>query len=89
VPSVTFTIAYPVGWHLCFVWIGDAFRRQGLLLKRWPHWVTQYGLFTIECPVSDSFQSFLRKVDYAGLKEELKVRLKEYIEKKADKLEYA
>ena len=51
--------------------------------------MTQYGLFTIECPVSDSFQSFLRKVDYAGLEEELKVRLKEYIEKKADKLEYA
>ena len=43
----------------------------------------------MECPVSDSFQSFLRKVDYAGLEEELKVRLKEYIEKKADKLEYA
>jgi hypothetical protein len=71
------TNGYPIGWQLNFVWVADKFRRQGLLFKRWPQWVKAYAPFTIEYPVSEAFQAFLRKVDYAGVHEINRAHLEE------------
>jgi acetyltransferase (GNAT) family protein len=47
------------GWHLCFVWIADAYRRKGILSKRWPKFIQKYGWFTIEHPLSPAMEAFL------------------------------
>jgi hypothetical protein len=52
------------GWHLCFAWIADSYRRKGMLTKRWPSLIEKYGWFTIEQPISPAMKAFLFKVHY-------------------------
>jgi hypothetical protein len=52
---------YPHGWHLNFIWIATAWRRRGVLSKRWPRWVQTYGRFTVETPLSEAMQAFCAK----------------------------
>jgi hypothetical protein len=50
------------GWHLCFVWIAQSYRRKGMLTKRWPAFIQKYGWFTIETPISPAMEAFLFKI---------------------------
>ena len=52
------------GWHLSCVWIAPAYRRKGVLSKRWPWFVLQYGWFTVEHPLSEAMEAFLFKVHH-------------------------
>lgn len=48
-------------WCLDWVWICPKERRKGHLSKRWPKFKARYGDFSVEKPISDEMQSFLRK----------------------------
>lgn len=48
-------------WNLCWVWVAPRYRRAGYLARRWPSFVTKFGDFSIEPPVSPSMQSFVLK----------------------------
>jgi hypothetical protein len=57
------------GWHLCAAWIAPEYRHKGVLSKRWPGFVSRYGWFTVEHPVSEAMEAFLFKVHHrTGLK---------------------
>jgi transposase len=64
-------IAWPdcdPGWHMNFAWIGDAWRRKGVMSQRWPRWRETYGAFTLEQPLSKAMRAFVAKAEAeAGL----------------------
>jgi zinc-finger of acetyl-transferase ESCO len=54
---------YKPGWHMSFVWVGDAWRRKGVLTRRWPAWRSTYGDFTLARPLSEAMRAFVAKTD--------------------------
>lgn len=49
------------GWALQWIWVAPKYRRSGLLEARWPEFLTLYGDFHIEHPISPAMQEFVRK----------------------------
>ena len=46
-------------WHMLFAWVADEWRRKGVMSRRWPHWRSTYGDFTLEHPLSDAMEVFV------------------------------
>lgn len=46
-------------WRLRWVWVCPVMRRMGVLARRWPLFLEQYGDFSIEPPLSDAMQKFI------------------------------
>jgi len=46
-------------WALQWIWVAPKYRRQGILLERWPVFVERYGDFYIEPPLSEAMKGFI------------------------------
>lgn len=46
-------------WRLDWAWVRPERRRQGLLAARWPHFLTEFGNFWIEHPISEDMLRFI------------------------------
>jgi hypothetical protein len=53
----------PPGWRMMFAWIGDEWRRRGVMTRRWPAWRQTYGAFTLERPLSGAMRTFVAKMN--------------------------
>jgi hypothetical protein len=49
------------GWVLCWAWLHPYFRKKGILSRHWKTFVSEFGDFCIESPVSSSMEAFLKK----------------------------
>lgn len=48
-------------WTMDWIWLIPRARRQGLLTRRWPAFLAEYGAFYVEGPRSDAMKAFLAK----------------------------
>lgn len=48
-------------WGLHWIWLAPKFRRQGILKAHWDYFLSRYGDFYIEHPISEAMQGFIRK----------------------------
>jgi zinc-finger of acetyl-transferase ESCO len=48
------------GWHMFFAWVADDWRRKGVMSRRWRRWLSTYGDFSLEPPLSDAMAAFVR-----------------------------
>lgn len=48
-------------WGLHWIWLAPKFRRQGILKAHWDDFLSRYGDFYIEPPISEAMQGFIRK----------------------------
>lgn len=48
-------------WGLQWMWLAPKVRRQGILTRRWPLFLEQFGDFVVEAPLSDAMQAFVRQ----------------------------
>lgn len=48
-------------WRLRWVWVCPNMRRSGVLKQRWAQFVSRYGDFEIEAPLSEGMQAFVLK----------------------------
>ncbi|UUY07697.1 hypothetical protein LRS11_18020 [Pseudomonas sp. J452] len=48
-------------WGLHWIWLAPKFRRGGILKARWDDFLSRYGDFYIEPPISEAMQGFIRK----------------------------
>jgi hypothetical protein len=53
--------ALPPGWHLFMAWVADAWRRKGVMSRRWAGWRQIYGDFTVEQP-NRQMRALMRKM---------------------------
>ncbi|MFZ5524876.1 MAG: hypothetical protein ACOY9D_12455 [Pseudomonadota bacterium] len=51
----------PAGWSLQWAWFHPYFRGRGHLSKAWPHFISKYGKFHVQYPVSAAMEKFLKK----------------------------
>ncbi|MEZ8158056.1 MULTISPECIES: hypothetical protein [Vibrio] len=56
----TFQIVDDV-WVLCWIWLHPFYREQGVLSTHWNTFVSDMGNFSIESPISNSMEHFLKK----------------------------
>ncbi len=54
------------GWAMQWVWLHPYFRRQGFLSDAWPEFVSEFGAFAVEGPVSEAMRGFLAKHRHEG-----------------------
>jgi hypothetical protein len=50
-----------VGYALQWVWLHPYWRRHGLLSEAWPEFISEFGSFDCEPPLSDAMKRFLTK----------------------------
>ncbi|MEZ2301596.1 MAG: hypothetical protein ACM65K_25930 [Microcoleus sp.] len=54
----------PSGYGLQWIWLHPYLRRQGLLSDTWAKFITEFGNFHVEPPLSDPMKAFLKKHNY-------------------------
>ena len=62
-------------WTLGWVWIRPERRRSGLLAARWPTFLSQFGDFWIEHPLSKAMQAFVVRYASAGQRAKIADRI--------------
>ncbi|MCO8166243.1 hypothetical protein NJC40_00415 [Pseudomonas sp. 21LCFQ02] len=48
-------------WGLHWIWLAPKFRHQGILKAHWADFLSRYGEFYVEPPISEAMQGFIRK----------------------------
>ena len=48
-------------WVLQWVWINPSVRGKGLLSERWDYFISKFGDFLVEGPISEDMEKFLLK----------------------------
>ena len=51
-------------WRLNFLWVDEAWRRKGLVTKRWGAWKKAYGAFILLPPISESMWMFVKRAGF-------------------------
>jgi hypothetical protein len=52
----------PASWCMMFAWVGDEWRRRGVMTRRWPAWRRTYGDFRLSPPLSEAMEAFVAKM---------------------------
>ena len=50
------------GYALQWIWIHPYWRRHGLLSEAWSEFITEFGAFDVEPPLSDAMKAFLAEM---------------------------